>query len=70
MTVDDEGNVYLTGKGVDIYDPAGKKVEHVDVPETWCGNVCFGGRDRKTLFVTASTGLYAIKTRTKGAGSP
>lgn len=69
MTIDDEGNVYLTGKGVTVVDKTGKQIDHVDVPEKWTANVCFGGKDRKTLFITASTGLYAIATRTKGVGS-
>jgi gluconolactonase len=70
MTIDDAGNVYLTGKGVTVFDKSGKQVDHVDVPgEGWTANVCFGGKDRGTLFITASKGLYAIQTRTKGAGS-
>jgi len=69
MTIDDEGNVYLTGKGVTVFDKTGQQIEHIDVPEPWTGNVCFGGKDRETLFITASKGLYAIRTRVKGVGS-
>jgi gluconolactonase len=69
MTIDSEGNVYLTGRGVAVFDKAGKKVEQIDVPEGWSANVCFGGKDGRTLFITASKGLYAIKTRTGRAGS-
>ena len=69
MTIDDEGNVYLTGKGVTVFDKSGKQIEQIDVPESWTANVCFGGKDRRMLFITASKGLYAVKTRTKGAGS-
>lgn len=69
MTIDNEGNVYLTGKGVSVIDKSGKKIEQIDVPEDWTANVCFGGTDRQTLFITASKGLYGIKTRTKGVGS-
>ena len=67
MTIDDAGNVYLTGKGVTVFDKTGKQIEHIDVPEAWTANVCFGGKDMKTLFITASTGLYGIKMKTKGA---
>ncbi|MBY0456900.1 MAG: SMP-30/gluconolactonase/LRE family protein [Gemmataceae bacterium] len=67
MTIDEAGNVYLTGKGVSVYDKSGKKVAQIDVPEPWTANVCFGGKDKKTLFVTASTGLYAIPMKVKGA---
>ncbi len=66
MTIDREGNVYLTGKGVTVFNKAGKRIEHIDVPEEWSANVCFGGKDRKTLFITASKGLYAVKMRVKG----
>ena len=69
MTIDNEGNIYLTGKGVTVVDKAGKLVETIPVAEAWTGNICFGGRDRKTLFITASTGLYSIQTRTHGVGS-
>lgn len=67
MTIDDQGNVYLTNKGVTVFDLNGEKIEHIDVPENWCGNVCFGGPDLDTLFITASKGLYSIKTSVKGA---
>jgi gluconolactonase len=67
MTIDEEGNVYLTGKGVTVFDRTGKEITHIDVNEPWTANVCFGGKDRRTLFITASTGLYAIRTRVKGA---
>jgi len=69
MTIDDEGNVYLTGKGVIVFDKTGQQIEHIAVPEPWTGNVCFGGKDRQTLFITACKGLYAIRTRVKGVGS-
>jgi gluconolactonase len=67
MTIDDEGNLYLTGKGVTVFDQTGRQIDHIDVDEKWSGNVCFGGKDRRTLFITASTSLYSIKTRVKGA---
>jgi gluconolactonase len=69
MTIDNEGNVYLTGKGVIIFAPTGKQVEHIAVDEPWTANVCFGGADRHTLFITASKGLYGLRMRVQGAGS-
>jgi len=69
MTIDDAGNIYLTGDGVMVFDPEGRQIEHIVVPESWTGNVCFGGRDRHTLFITASKGLYALKMRVKGVDS-
>ena len=70
MTLDNEGNLYLTGDGVLVFDKSGRQIEHIRVPdERWTANVSFGGRDRHTLFITASTGLYAIRMRVQGAGA-
>jgi len=69
MTIDNEGNVYLTGKGVLVFDKTGKQVEHIAIDEPWTANVCFGGKDRQSLFITASKGLYRIRTQVKGVGS-
>jgi gluconolactonase len=69
MTLDAEGNVYLTGKGVFVFDRDGRQIEHVAVAEPWTANVCFGGKDRRTLFITATRGLYGMRMRVQGAGS-
>jgi gluconolactonase len=66
MTIDEKGNLYLTGTGVTIFDKIGKQIGHISVPENWTANVCFGGPDRKSLFITASKSLYMIRTRIKG----
>ena len=67
MTIDAAGNVYLTGRGVTVFDKNGKQVAHIAVPEVWTANVCFGGADMKTLFITAGPGLYSIPIKVKGA---
>jgi gluconolactonase len=66
MTIDTKGNIYLTGKGVTIFDKKGKQIANISVPESWTANVCFGGQDMKSLFITASKGLYRIKLTVKG----
>ena len=66
MTLDEQGNVYLTGKGVIIYNSEGKKIAHIDVPEPWTGNLCFSGINKNILFITASTSVYTIETVMKG----
>ena len=66
MTIDTEGNIYLTGKGVTIFDKDGKKLGNIPVPEPWTANVCFGDKDLKSLFITASKGFYRIKLKVKG----
>ncbi|MGB3588269.1 MAG: SMP-30/gluconolactonase/LRE family protein, partial [Tunicatimonas sp.] len=48
MTLDEAGNLYLTGKeGVTVFNPQGEQIEQIAVPEGWTANVCFGGKDRK-----------------------
>src|SRR5690606_6552615 len=66
MTLDNMGNVYLTGKGVTVFDRTGKQIEHIDVPENWTANITFSGKDRKTLFLTASTCVYTLRMKVKG----
>jgi gluconolactonase len=69
MTLDTEGNLYLTGRGVTVFDKSGKRIAQIDVPEAWTANVSFGGKDHQTLFITASKGLYAIQTKYRGANA-
>jgi len=69
MTIDSQGNIYLTGKGVSVFDSAGRQIEHIDVAENWTGNVCFGGKDRRTLFITASKSLYGLRMTVHGVDS-
>jgi len=67
MTMDNEGNLYLTGKGVTVFNPEGQQIDQIPIDKGWTANVAFGGKNRDTLFITASDSLYAIKTRVKGA---
>lgn len=66
MTLDSQGNLYLTGKGVTVYDPAGRKLGTIPVPSKWVGNVCFGGKGRRTLFITASESVYTLPMQVAG----
>lgn len=67
MTIDAEGNVYLTGRGVTVFDKTGKQLMNIPIPEPWTGNVTFGGKDRHSLFITAGKKVYGVKMRVKGA---
>jgi len=53
---------------VTVFNPKGKQIEHIDVPEGWTANVCFGGQDFQTLFITASKGLYSLEMKVRGNG--
>ncbi|MEZ6098861.1 MAG: SMP-30/gluconolactonase/LRE family protein [Pirellulaceae bacterium] len=66
MTIDRIGNVYLTGRGVAVYNPRGEKIEQIDVPQRWTANVTFAGPHRDILFITASTAIYSIKMQVQG----
>ena len=66
MTVDSKGNVYITGRGVTVFNSKGEQIEHIAIDEPWTTNVCFGGTDRKTLFITASKSAYTLRMNMKG----
>jgi gluconolactonase len=66
MTLDQVGNVYLTGKGITVYDTDGRKIAHIDIPEPWTANLCFGGKKKDDLFITASKSIYILHMRVKG----
>ncbi len=65
MTIDNEGNIYLTNKTVSVFDKNGKKIASIEVPEQ-PSNVCFGGKKRNVLFITARTSVYTLKMNNKG----
>jgi gluconolactonase len=71
--VDVEGNLWCGWgmgsaelDGVRVFNPAGQPIGHTDLPER-CANLCFGGRYRNRLFMTASHGLYSLYVNTQGA---
>lgn len=65
MTLDNKGNLYLTGRGVIVFNSAGKKIEHIELPG-WTANVTFGGRDRDILLMTSNKSVYTLKMKVKG----
>ncbi|MDQ6478422.1 SMP-30/gluconolactonase/LRE family protein [Dyadobacter sp. LHD-138] len=66
MILDNEGNLYLTGDGVTVFDKTGKKIAHFPISKGWTANLCFGGKNRDLLFITSETAVYGIKMRVKG----
>ena len=66
MTVDSTGNVYITMQhSIEVYSPSGTKIESIEVPGNPT-NVCFGGKGKRTLFITARKSLYSLRMRIKG----
>lgn len=66
MTIDNRGNVYLTGNGVTVFDKYGKKIQHIPIDKDWTANVTFGGKNQQTLFITAQQALYSLEMNVKG----
>ncbi len=66
MTMDDRGNVYLTGRGVTVFDKNGEQIAHIPVDKRWTANICFAGPDRDMLFITAMDEVFGIKMNVRG----
>jgi Gluconolactonase len=66
MTIDNRGNIYLTGDGVTVFSSKGEKIAHIPVPAKWTANVTFAALDRKTLFITAMDAVYTLQMKTRG----
>src|SRR5262249_16949956 len=63
MKCDAQGNIWCTGPGgMWVYAPSGKLIGKVSVPE-FVANLHWGGADWRTLFITASTSLYALDVK-------
>ncbi|HYH67129.1 MAG TPA: SMP-30/gluconolactonase/LRE family protein [Urbifossiella sp.] len=69
-TVDVKGNVYITSAtGLQVFDPAGKALGTIKFPEQ-PSNATFGGKDLKTLYVTARTSVYSCPMEVAGHRYP
>ncbi|HJZ59741.1 MAG TPA: SMP-30/gluconolactonase/LRE family protein [Gemmataceae bacterium] len=72
LRVDVDGNLWcgwgMGAEGLDgvaVFNPAGKLIGRIDLPER-CANLCFGGRHRNRLFMCASTSVYSLYVNTQG----
>jgi gluconolactonase len=65
MTIDNKGNIYLTYDKIWVYNPEGELIQEIEVPEK-PANICFGGKKRSTLFITARKSVYTLKMKVKG----
>ncbi|MEP0132716.1 MAG: SMP-30/gluconolactonase/LRE family protein [Eudoraea sp.] len=66
MTIDNQGNVYLTGNGVTVFNKKGEEILQIPVPQKWTANVTFGGPDQNILFVTAMNSVYTLEMNVHG----
>ncbi|HEX5026564.1 MAG TPA: SMP-30/gluconolactonase/LRE family protein [Agriterribacter sp.] len=67
MTLDSEGNLYLSGKGVTVFDKTGAELGNIPVPAPWTANICFGGKNKNILFITATEAVYTLQMKVKGS---
>ncbi len=66
MTLDNNGNVYLTGDGVTVFNKKGEKLQHIPINQKWTANVTFGGENQRKLFITAMNSVYTIEMNVSG----
>lgn len=80
MCIDTQDNIYVTAganrlytnqttdnpAGIYVFSKTGKFLGHIPVPEDMVTNCCFGGRDLKTLYVTAGKTLWSIRMKIPG----
>jgi gluconolactonase len=65
MTLDEQGNLYLTAGRILVYSPEGTELGAIEVPQR-PSNVCFGAKGSKTLYITARSGFYSLKMQVDG----
>jgi gluconolactonase len=72
LRVDVDGNLWagwgMGAEGLDgvaIFNPGGKPIGRIDLPER-CANLCFGGRHRNRLLMCASTSMFSLYVNTQG----
>lgn len=62
LAVDAHGNVYVAAGQVYVFSPAGRLIDTIETPERPI-QLVFGGKDGRTLFISARTSLYSVRTR-------
>jgi gluconolactonase len=66
IKVDEDGDLFVTGpEGIWVWDAQGHHMGTIVVPEQ-PANLTWGEKDRKTLYITATTSVYRLRMKTKG----
>lgn len=66
MKLDCLGNLYVTGPGgISVLSPLGKLLGLIKTPEI-ASNLCWGSDDMRTLYITAQSSVYRLRTKIKG----
>jgi gluconolactonase len=67
MAMDENGNLYFSGDScITVFSSDGKKIDEIAMPER-SANLTFGGKERKTLFITTQSSVYTLEMTVKGA---
>lgn len=66
MTLDNRGNLYLTGNGVTVFSKQGEQIHHIPINQKWTANVTFGGNNQSKLFITAMNSVYTLDMNVNG----
>ena len=76
IRTDRDGNLWAAAAaggagfdGVHCYSPDGMLLGQIHLPEG-CANLCFGGRKKNRLFMTATSSLYSVYVEAQGAQQP
>jgi gluconolactonase len=73
LAVDAAGNICvatLVNGGITVVSPDGRLVRHIPMPERWVTNICFGGTDLKTAYITLSSTGRLVAMPWNGPGLP
>jgi gluconolactonase len=65
VTLDEQGNLYLTARHITVYSPQGELLQTIEVPLA-PANLTFGGEERDVLFITARSTLFSLQMNTRG----
>ncbi|KLT67149.1 hypothetical protein AB669_03985 [Pedobacter sp. BMA] len=66
MTLDERGNLYLTGEEITVVNPKGIKIASIHTPSKKITNLCFGGKESNMLLITAKKEVYLLKMNVTG----
>lgn len=66
IRVDENGNLFMTGpKGIWVWNSQGRHLGTIEMPEQ-PANLTWGDADHKTLYITATTSVYRLRTKVRG----
>jgi sugar lactone lactonase YvrE len=65
LAQDKAGNVFLAAGQIYVYNPAGKLIDRIEVPERPT-HLVFAGKDHQTLYILSHSSIYSVRTKFAG----